>query len=256
MSYLQELVAGTRARVAEARAKVTDDVLEQRIASVDAPKDFAGSLAGPDIALIAEIKRQSPAKGPLNLDLDARALAGSYAEGGAAAISVLTEPDRFSGSLEDLEAARRAGLPVLRKDFILDEFQIMESRAWGADSYLLIVRSLGDELATLAASGRALGMEPLIEVHDEAELDRALAADARIIGVNHRNLDTFEVDPHRTAKLAPLVPEGKVVIALSGVSSRAEVEELAEAGAHAVLVGESLVTADDPAAKIRELLGR
>jgi indole-3-glycerol phosphate synthase len=255
MSYLQELLELTRARSAEARTKVTDDALEQRIASMDAPKDFAAALHGHGIALIAEIKRSSPAKGPLDLDLDARRLALSYAEGGAAAISVLTEPERFEGSLEDLEAARSASLPVLRKDFILEEFQIMESRAWGADSFLLIVRALGDEVAALVASGRALGMEALVEVHDEAELDSALAAGARLIGINHRNLDTFEVDPHRTAKLAPLVPEDKLVVALSGVSSRAEVQELADAGAHAVLVGETLVTAGDPAAKIRELLG-
>lgn len=256
MSFLQELLTATRARIAETKAKVTEDALEQRIASVEPPRDFAAALHSESIAIIAEIKRESPATGPLDVDLDAAKVARAFADGGAVAISVLTEPDRFKGSLEDLEAARTAALPVLRKDFILDEFQVMESRAWGSDSILLIVRALGEELGPLVQTSRALGMEPLVEIHDEAELERALGADARMIGVNHRNLDTFEVDPGRTAKLAPLVPEGKLVVSLSGVSSRADVQELAGAGAHAVLVGESLVTSADPAAKLRELLGR
>jgi indole-3-glycerol phosphate synthase len=257
MSYLQELVQSTRARIEVTKIKITEDALEQRIPSQDPAKDFEGALRADDVTVIAEIKRRSPSKGPFDLDLDAAMLAKAYAAGGAAAISVLTEPDRFEGALEDLEAARTAGLPVLRKDFIVDPFQVMESRAWGADSILLIVRALGDELESLARTSRALGMEPIVEVHDENELERALNVDARMIGINHRNLDTFEVDPGRTAKLAPQIPnEDRVVIALSGVSMRAEVEELAGAGARSVLVGESLVTADDPAAKLRELLGR
>ena len=253
MSYLQELLTSTRSRVAETRAKVTDDVLEQRVASIAPPKSFIDALTSRRVAIIAEIKRRSPSKGALALDADAARTAQAYATGGAAAISVLTEPTGFDGSLEDLLAASSAGLPVLRKDFIIDDFQVMESRAWGADSVLLIVRALGAELDDLVASSRALGMEPLVEVHDDGELERALAANATLIGINHRDLDTFQVDPERTAKLAPSIPDDKVVIALSGVSTRDEVRALADAGARAVLVGESLMTSDDPAAKLREL---
>lgn len=256
MSFLSDLVDSTRARVAETRAKVTDDVLEQRIASIPRALDFAGALRGPEMAFIAEIKRATPSQGPLDLHLDAARLAGSYADGGAAAISVLTEPGHFKGSLEDLQAARGSGLPLLRKDFIVEGFQLSESRASGADSVLLIVRVLGAELKVFVDAARSLGMEPLVEVFDEGDLDLASAAGARVIGINHRDLETFEVDARRTAKLAPLVPKGVVVVAASGVSSRSEVEELEAAGAHAVLVGQSLVTAPDPAAKLRELAGR
>jgi indole-3-glycerol phosphate synthase len=256
MSYLNDLLDGARARVAEAKRTVTQDVLEQRIAGIEAPRGFARALAGDDVAVIAEIKRTSPAAGPLNPDLDAARTAQAYERGGAAAISVLTEPDHFGGSLEDLQAARRAGLPVLRKDFVIDPFQILEARAVGSDAVLLIVRAIEGELSSLTAAVRALGMDALVEVHDERELDAALEAGATLIGVNHRDLVTFEVDPERTAKLAARAPPATVLVALSGVSTRAQMEELASAGASAVLVGESLVTAADPEAKLRELLGR
>jgi indole-3-glycerol phosphate synthase len=256
MSYLTDLLATTRDRIKEARAAISDDVLEQRIAAQDAPRAFGAALSGDEVSIVAEIKRASPSKGPLNLALDAAALARSYAAGGAAAVSVLTEPERFEGSLDDLRAARGAGLPVLRKDFILDEFQVLESRAEGADAILLIVRALGAELERLVRTTAALGMDALVEIYDETDLERALDAGAEVIGINHRDLETFDVDPDRTAKLAPTVPEGKIVVALSGVSSRDEVVQLGAMGAHAVLVGESLVTAPDAAAKLRELLGR
>jgi indole-3-glycerol phosphate synthase len=256
VSYLTDILASTRARVDGARTTLSEVALEQRIASVEPPRGFASALGGTAVSVIAEIKRATPRAGPLDLDLDAARLASAYAEGGAAAISVLTEPDHFKGSLEDLHAARSAGLPVLRKDFIVDELQVSESRAEGADAVLVIVRILGDELGRLVASVQALGMDALVEVHDEAELDRALDAGATLIGVNHRDLETFEVDPERTAKLAPLLPDGVTLVALSGVSTRADVEALGRAGAAAVLVGESLVSAPDPAAKLRELTGR
>jgi indole-3-glycerol phosphate synthase len=250
------LIASTRARVAEAKAKVTADVLEQRVAAADAPRGFRRALENDDIAVIAEIKRCSPARGPLDLDLNAGETAARYAEGGAAAISVLTEPDRFKGSIEDLQAALAPGLPILRKDFILDAWQLLESRAVGADAVLLIVRALEDRgLNELFAGTRALGMDALVEVHDEDDLERALSLGAELIGVNHRDLETFEVDDQRTTKLARLVPSRCTLVALSGVSSRAEVQRLAAAGAGAVLVGESLITAGDPAAKLRELRG-
>ncbi|HJR44073.1 MAG TPA: indole-3-glycerol phosphate synthase TrpC [Actinomycetota bacterium] len=255
MSFLSELLASTRVRVEEARAKLSDVALEQRIASIPPALDFAGTLRGDELSFIAEIKRATPSKGPLDLDLDAGGLAAAYAKGGAAAISVLTEPEYFKGSLEDLEAARVVPVPLLRKDFVIDPFQLLEARAAGADSVLLIVRVVGDGLAALLAGARALGMEPLVEVFHEDEVERAVDAGANVIGINHRDLESFEVDARRTAKLAPLVPEGVLVVAASGVSTRTEVEELRAAGAHAVLVGESLVRAQDPAAKLRELRG-
>ena len=256
MSYLDDLLAATRRRVEETKLKISDEVLEQRVASAGAPRGLRTALSGPETSLIAEIKRATPRTGPLDLDLDAARLAASYRDGGAAAISVLTEPDYFKGSNEDLQAALTAGLPVLQKDFILDPIQVYESRALGADALLLIVRTLEDELYDLLALATSLGMDTLVEVHDETDLDRAIAAGADLIGVNHRDLETFDVDPERTAKLVPQMPDDAIVVALSGVSTRAEFERLSEAGAHAVLVGESLVTATDPAAKLAELLGR
>lgn len=256
MSFLDDLVAGARARVVAGRSVLTDDFLEQRLASVPPARSLSGVLDGHEISLIAEIKRASPLKGPLAPDLDAARTAAAYAGAGAAAISVLTEPDGFQGSIEDLQAALGAGLPVLRKDFIVDPWQVMESRAAGADAILLIARVVGRDLAELLDATRALGMEALVEVHHEPELEEALAAGASLVGVNHRDLTTFEVDPERTAKLAPRIPAACTIVALSGVSTRTEVEALEAAGADAVLVGETLVTAPDPAAKIAELLGR
>jgi indole-3-glycerol phosphate synthase len=255
MSYLDDLLASTRRRIDEAEAKYTPEVLEQRIAAAPRAHSLRQALSGDEIAIIAEIKRATPRTGELNRDLNASEQARAYVEGGAAAISVLTEPEYFWGTLADLSAASAAGLPVIRKDFLLDQFQLFESRAFGADAVLLIVRVLGDELAKLIHSAQALGMDALVEVHDDADLDRALDAGAGLIGVNHRDLTTFEIDPERTAKLAPRVPEDAVLVALSGVASRSEVEELAAAGARAVLVGEALVTAADPAAKLKELRG-
>lgn len=255
MPFLEELMASTRARVADATNVISDEVLEQRIGSQEAPRGFAASLTGPDIAVIAEIKRATPLKGPLNLNLNAGELADAYAAGGAAAISVLTEPERFHGSLEDLEAARTAGLPVLLKDFVVDPFQVFQARATGADAVLVIVRIAPELVDELTAAISSLGMDALVEVHDERDVDIALGAGARVIGVNHRDLDTFEVDPERTAKLRPMIPDDVVVVGLSGVSTRDDVVRLRDAGADAVLVGESLVTARDPSARLRELRG-
>lgn len=255
MSYLEDLLVSARARVDELKTFVTPEALEQRLAAMESPRGFRAALGGPDTAIIAEIKRASPAAGPLNLDLNAGVTARRYADGGAAAVSVLTETEHFRGTMDDLVQARGAGLPVLRKDFILDDLQVLESRAAGADAVLLIVRAVGGELRTLMRACEVLGMDALVEVHAEDELDRALECGATMIGVNHRDLETFEVDPERTAKLAPRVPQGVMLIGLSGVSSRAEVEALSAAGAAAVLVGESLVTSPDPAAVLRELRG-
>lgn len=256
MGFLDDIVASTQRRIDEAKQKVSEDVLEQRIAGRPAPRDFAAALQADDVTVIAEIKRATPARGELDLDLDAAKTAAAYAQGGAAAISVVTEPDYFKGSLDDLERATAAGLPLLRKEFTLDPFQLLEARAAGADSVLLIVRILDHpSLRSLVKLSRSLGMEPLVEVHTEEELDRAVDVEALVIGVNHRDLASFDVDPDRTAKLAAFVPAGAILVALSGVSTRTEVEELGAAGARSILVGESLVTAADPVVKLRELLG-
>lgn len=256
MSYLSKLVDSTRARVAEAKERVTADALEQRIAAADAARPFRSALMGPEVAIIGEIKRASPSKGVFDANLSARATAGDYARGGAAALSVLTEPEFFRGSLEDLSSAASAGLPILRKDFILDQFQVLESRAAGADALLLIVRTLDDdELRELLAASHSLGMDALVEVHDLEELTRALNAGADLVGVNNRDLETFEVDEERTAKLAGRVPDEVALVSLSGVSTRADVLAQAEVGARAVVVGEALVRSDDPASTLRALRG-
>lgn len=256
MTFLDELMESTRQRVIDSQDKITEAALEQRIASVPEARSLKAALTSAPMTLIAEIKRATPSKGPLDLELDPRKLAHSYAQGGAAAISVLTEPSGFKGSLDDMQAATEASLPVLRKDFIIDEWQIFEARAWGADAVLLIVRCAGDRLPDLYSAANSLGMDALVEVMNEEEVDRAMEVGAEIVGVNHRDLETFEVDPQRTSKLAPLLGSDVVVVSLSGVSERSQVVALGAAGARSVLVGESLVTAPDPAAKIEELLGR
>lgn len=256
MSYLSALLESTRARVEAAKETLPAASLEQRIASLHPPRDFGAALARNGTAVIAEIKRASPSKGPFDLELDAAAAARTFADAGAAALSVLTEPDFFAGRLEDIEAAATAGLPVLRKDFIVDDFQLLEARAAGADAVLLIARIVEPaRLRHLVGATAALRMQALVEVFTAAELDAAVEAGAAMIGINHRDLETFEVDPGRTARLAPHVPARCLLVALSGVSSRAEVEELERAGASAVLVGEALATAADPGAKLRELKG-
>ena len=254
MSFLDEILVATRARVDDLKRKVTPEVFEARIASSPTTLDLAQALSRGSPSVIAEIKRTSPAKGDIDRNLNAGELARSYAAGGAAAISVLTEPDYFRGSLEDMIAAIPAGLPVLRKDFLIDEIQLLESRAAGADAVLLIARVLGPQLTQMYKGALALGMQALVEIYDEADAALAVECGASVVGVNHRDLDTFEVDLDRTRRLSPLLPEDTFVVALSGVSTRAEVEELVDQGARAVLVGESLVRASDPTSKLRELV--
>jgi indole-3-glycerol phosphate synthase len=252
---MQALLESTRARVAELRATTSRAELEAAAGGAAPALGFRDSLLGHGVAIIAEIKRATPRLGALAPGLDAGAAARSYAAGGASALSVLTEPGSFAGSLADLRAAKGAGLPVLRKDFILDEIQLLESRAAGADAVLLIVRMLGDELDDLVTACEALGMDPLVEVFDETDVQRANAAGASLIGVNHRDLDTFELDPDRTVKLAPMLKAHSTVVALSGISTRSDVTALESAGVAAVLVGEALVTDQDPASRIRMLRG-
>ena len=207
------------------------------------------------MAVIAEIKRRSPSKGDLAVDLDPTSLAVEYADGGATCLSVLTDVDHFGGSVDDLVAARRAsGLPVLRKDFTVSARDVCDARIMGADCVLLIAAALGDaELRSFLALSREIGIDALVEIHDEPELDRAVAAGADLVGVNQRDLVTFEVDTARAVRMAPLMPDGMVRVAESGITGPADVAVLAAAGYHAVLVGEHLVTSGDPRSAVAAL---
>lgn len=220
------------------------------------PLDFAAALKGDGIRLIAEVKKASPSKGVLCANLDPGKLADTYARAGAAAISVLTESRYFQGSLENLETirVRLPEMPLLRKDFILKPYQVFESRACGADALLLITAILDDpKLEELLSLSHGLGMQCLAEVHDEDELERALACETKIIGINNRNLKTMSVDLEVTKRLRPLIPQGHIVVSESGIKERDDIRKLGEWGVDAVLIGEALVTASDAIARIKEL---
>ncbi|MFC2007522.1 indole-3-glycerol phosphate synthase TrpC [Chloroflexota bacterium] len=254
---LNRIVVDKRGEVEQRKKIVPVATLEERMAQQPAPLDFAAALGSDGISLIAEVKKASPSRGILCPDYHPVALAKSYQQGGASAISVLTEVNYFQGSMEHLAAIKRevSGLPLLRKDFIFDPYQVYESRAGGADALLLIVAILDqeqlDELLNLAGS---LGLGCLVEVHNENEVERALLAGAEIIGINNRDLSTFDVDIDTTRRLRPLVPPGKIVVSESGIGGRSDVERVRGWGVNAVLVGETLVTADDIGEKIRELM--
>jgi len=265
-TILDTIVARRREDVAEAKARLPRAELERRLASAPPVRDFVARLrADTPMAVIAEIKRASPSRGDIAPGINAGEQAAAYAHAGAGGISVLTEPTWFKGTLDDLCEARMAvdalgaSRPgILRKDFIIDAYQLVEARAWGADSALLIVASLDDtELRSLMAGSRDLGMEPLVEVNNAGEMERALAAGATLIGINNRDLRDFSVDLGTTDRLASLAAgQGVLVAALSGIGDRGDVERFERVGAQAVLVGEALMLAQDPGAKIRELAGR
>lgn len=255
--FLDKIVAEKLDELEQKQKIVPLSELRTAIMERPLPLDLAAALTGDSLRLIAEVKRASPSRGVLCPNLDPVKLAGTYAQCGAAAISVLTESRYFGGSREDLEAIRHKlpNIPLLRKDFILKPYQIFESRAWGADALLLIVSILDDtELEELLLLSHDLGMQCLVEVHNENELERALACDAEIIGINNRDLDTMAVDINVTRQLRPLIPPGRIVVSESGLKGRGEVQKLKEWGVDAVLIGEALVTANDVAAKIKELL--
>jgi indole-3-glycerol phosphate synthase len=220
------------------------------------PPDLRSALSGPHVAVIAEVKRRSPSEGTISEMLDPVVHARAYAEHGASAISVLTEEAHFGGTRSDLQqVSRNAGVPVLRKDFILHEAQVAEARAWGASGVLLIVRALGpSRLAALLASARELGLTALVEAHDAAEVDDALEAGADVIGINSRDLTTFRIDPAAWSLLRR-IPAGRIAVAESGMSGRRDVERAAEAGADAVLVGSALSRTASPGPLVRELSG-
>ena len=255
--FLEKIVALKRKEMEPRQKAVPLSELEAAIEQRPAPLDLAAALSVDGLSLIAEVKRASPSRGALNPGLDAVELAKTYAHCGAAAVSVLTEPNYFMGSGQDLEAVKNAlpDVPVLRKDFILEPYQVFESRAWGADAILLIVAILDDTaLKNLVTLSHKLGMSCLLEVHNEAELKRALKCDAQLIGINNRNLDTLEVDINVTKRLRPLIPPGRLVVSESGIKGREDIEKLRVWGVDAVLIGEALVTADDIPTKIKELL--
>ena len=256
-TVLDEIIDGVREDLAIRTALVPLDELKSRAQRVTPALDaYAVLRAGGGVKVIAEVKRSSPSKGALAIIADPAGLAADYAAGGASVISVLTERRRFGGSLEDLAAVRAAvDVPVLRKDFIVSSYQLWEARAYGADVILLIVAALDQHtLVGLRERAESLGMTALVEVHDEAETDRAVEAGARLIGINARNLKTLEVDRGTFARLAPRVPRGIVKVAESGVRGPYDVLAYAQAGASAVLVGESLVTGGRPREAVADLI--
>jgi indole-3-glycerol phosphate synthase len=252
---LDTILAVTRRRVAELRTRASE--LERRAAAAAMPRSFAAALTGSLVSVIAEVKRRSPSAGPIAPGLDPVAHAAAYARGGAVAISVLTDEAHFGGSLDDLEGVvLGVPVPVLRKDFILDELQLLEARAAGASGVLLIVRALGAaRLSQLSRLARELNLGVLAEAHSEAELDGALAADPTAVGVNSRDLATFTIDLALAERLVARVPRGVVVVAESGIESRSDVERFAAAGADLVLVGTSVARTGDPERSVRALCG-
>ena len=258
---LKRIVAVEREDLERRRAAAPVGDLERRVrdAGRPPPLNLAGSLMGFDTRVIAEVKRATPSKGVLRENVDAADLAGTYADNGAAAISVLTNGPFFQGSLADMEsvhgAVRPRQVPVLRKDFLFDPYQVWEARAHGADAVLLIVAMLSaTQMAELMDAARQLWMQCLVEVHTGNELEQALHAGAEIVGINNRDLHTFATDLAVTESLAPRVPAGRIVVSESGIGSRDDVARVARAGAHAILVGEALVTSEDPGARLRALV--
>jgi len=255
---LDEILARTRADLAIRREQVSLSVLEAACAELAPARSLAAALRRPGaVACIAEHKRRSPSAGWIQQGSDAAEIARTYARAGAAALSVLTDEPFFGGSLDDLRAARAvAPIPILRKDFMVDRYQVLEARAAGADAILIIVSALADaEITALLAAARETGVEVLVEVHDRAELDRALALGAAIVGINNRDLRTFTIDRELAIRLRALVPPDRVVVAESGIRDAADVERLRAAGVDAMLVGETLMRAPDAGAALAALLG-
>lgn len=255
---LDDIVAAKRSELAAVQRRTSLLQLQKLAQSQSPALDFAASLRGEDISLIAEVKKASPSAGLIRADFNPREIAQIYADNGAVAISVLTETKYFKGSLGYLKDIKESlgdrRVPLLRKDFIFDPYQVYEARAYGADSLLLIAAILTpDKLKNLLALSREIGMEPMVEVHDEAEVKVALDINARIIGINNRDLKTFKTDLSTTERLRQLIPEDRVVVSESGIKNRNDIAKLGRWGVDAVLIGESLMASQDIAVKMREL---
>lgn len=257
-TVLDDIISGVRLDLAERQLQVSLDDLKRRVERVPGAKDATAVLrhGGTGVKVIAEVKRSSPSKGALALIADPAAIARDYEAGGASVISVLTEQRRFGGSLEDLAAVRAAvDVPILRKDFVVSSYQVWEARAYGADLVLLIVAALDQPaLESLLERTTSLGMNALVEVHDEEEAARAVAAGARIIGVNNRNLKTLEVDRSTFGRVAATLPDDVIKVAESGIRGPHDLVDVARAHADAVLVGEALVTGDHPRTAVADLV--
>jgi len=256
---LDEIVLKNEQETLERKRLLPFSELERMAAASPPPFDFAAAIAGDGIHLIAEVKKASPSRGTICTDFDPVQIAGIYAKSEAAAISVLTEPRYFQGSLNSLSRIRNAlvntGIPLLRKDFLSDPYQIYESRLYGADALLLIVAILTPaKLRGLLELSRALGMTCLVEVHNEGEVATALESGARLIGINNRDLTTFDVDIATTQRLRRFIPEDRIVVSESGIKTREDIEKLRKLGVNAVLIGEAIMTAPDIRTKIKELL--
>ena len=253
---LDEILDGVRADLAERQQRVSLDQLKEMAGRAPSPRDAAAALKSDGVSVIAEVKRASPSRGSMAEIADPAALAAAYESGGARVISVLTEQRRFNGTLADLDTVRQAvQVPVLRKDFVVSSYQLWEARAHGADLVLLIVAALEQSaLISLVERAESIGLVPLVEIHAEDELDRAVDAGARVIGVNARDLTTLKLDRRTVTAMLPRVPDGIVKIAESGVRGPHDLLAYAAAGADAVLVGESLVTGKDPRAAVADLV--
>lgn len=257
MTYLEEIVGSTQRRVARKKQRVAYDELEMAAKRLEPPEArFSQAIAAPPISLIAEFKRRSPSAGEIT-SRDPADVATDYQRAGAAALSVLCEPDHFGGSFDDFAAVREAvDLPLLVKDFIIEAYQVVEARVHGAHAILLIAAALpGSQLGELVDLSISQGLDPLVEVHDISELKRALETRTSMIGINQRDLRTFEVDTRLAVDLSGSVSSGRAVVAESGITSRAQVVALEDAGVDAVLVGESLLRAEDQAGAVKDLLG-
>jgi indole-3-glycerol phosphate synthase len=256
---LKQIVEVKRQEVEKLKIDVPISELEARIEKQTPPLNFAGNLMGNRVRIIAEVKKASPAKGLLRENFDPAEISRTYAENGAAAISVLTNADHFQGSIEHLstvhDTVNPMGIPVLRKEFIYDPYQVYEARANGADAILLIVAMLSpDQLSELRALAEKFWMQTLVEIHNESELEIALDLNAEIIGVNNRNLRTFVTDISITEQLAGKIPAGKIVVSESGINSPEDISRVQAAGAHAALIGEALITSEDMGQKLAELV--
>jgi indole-3-glycerol phosphate synthase len=257
VGIIDELIDGAREGVEARKRDLPVAELEAQLSARGEDRPFQEALVRPGLSVIAEFKRRSPSIGDIAPGADVGTQVSAYERGGAAALSVLTDAPHFGGSLEDLRVARGAAtLPIIRKDFIVDPYQLYEAAVYGADAVLLIVRALSDrELRALYEEARALDLDCVVEVHDAEELERALEVDAEVIGINNRDLDEQRVDIQTTFELMPDVPAGKTVVAESGISGREELFELDRVGVDAVLIGGALMTAADPELKTRELTG-